>query len=259
MSDGYNRNNNPNQKPPNVLHEYALRLTGEPINGSKRPPSLMMNIKRDGKAGAWCVNLEARTGVEDDKDFGKIPFMIDMPTAFMILNLVQQAADNAEAGKEGDFTRIEISNRRYLRQQNAYSKEPMQDGTIAIGWTSPSPERQSGGQVYIGIKSWDTNRPNCKFVLKPVVDFRRAVKLFKRDGSAWEDGPLSQMYARAWASALAKLLTQVYVDEFTPPPPREQQGGSGGGNRGGGYGNSNNNSAGNSSGGWSESEDDIPM
>lgn len=277
MADGNNFQRNPNAKPPNVLSEFALRLTGEPINGSKRPPSLMLNVKRDGKSGPWCAVLEVRTGVENDKDFGKIPLMLDMPTLFMFLDLINKWADATEAG----FDRIELSSRRYMRAQNAMSKEPMVDGTVAVG-------RTASGQIYLGVKSWDADRPNCKFILRPVVDFRRKVLLFKQDGTPWEDGALSQLYARSWAKSLAKLITQVYVDEFTPAPPREQQqgggggyggnrggggGGYGGGNRGGGNyggGNSGGNAgggygggggggssdAGGSDGGWG---DDIPM
>lgn len=261
--------NNPNAKPPNVLNEYGLRLTGEPVNGSKRPPSLMINVKRDGKSGPWCVNFECRTGVENDKDFGKIAFMLDIPTAFMILGMVQEGAAIGGTG-EAEFDKIEIHNRRFLRQQNAWSKEPMLDGIITVG-------RTAKGEIFIGVKSWDNDRPICKFVLKPVVDFRRAVKLFKKDGSAWEEGPLSQKYAKAWAKGIGELLAHTYASEFVPAPPKEggQGGGGGGGyNRGGGQGGGggnyggnrggggyqNNNGGGNggggSDGGWG---DDIPM
>lgn len=268
MSDGFQRN--PNAKPPNALNEFALRLNGEPINGSKRPPSLMVNVKRDGKSGPWCAVFEARTGVENDKDFGKIPLMLDMPTLFMVMELVNKWCDSTEPG----FDRLETHSRRYMRAQNQMSKEPMLDGTIAIG-------RTPSGQIYIGVKSWDNDRPNCKFVLRPVVDFRRKVLLFKQDGTPWEDGPLSQLYARNWAASIAKLVSQLYASEFTPAPPRENQGGGGGGgnnygNRGGGGGGGNNyggNSGGGgnygggnagggapaaaASGGWGD--DDIPM
>ncbi len=264
MSDG-NRFNNQNQKPPTVLSEYALRLTGEKIGQNKRDPSLMVNVKRDGKSGPWCVLLEARTGVENDKDYGKISFMLDMPTAFMFFGLIEQ---HAAAGKaalasgatEGAFDKIELHNRRFMRGQNAMSKEPMLDGTIAVGHTKD-------GLVYIGIKSWDNERPNCKFILRPVVDFRRAVKLYRKDGTPWEDGPLSQLYATSWAQGMTRLITQAYQAEFTPPAPRENQGGQGGGgyggggNRGGGggnnYGNQGGNQGGGSGGGWSD--DEIPM
>lgn len=225
---------NPNAKPPNALNEYSLRLTGEKIGQNKRDPSLMFNVKRDGKTGPWMVNVECRTGVENDKDFGKIAFVIDMPTAFSILGLVQEYA------QPGDkiFTKVEVLNRRFLRNQNQMSKEPMLDGAIAVG-------RDGAGQVYIGIKSWDNDRPNCKFILKPVVDFRRAVKLYKSDGTPWEEGPLSHLYAKAWSKAIAEMLTQLYVSEFTPAPPRE--GGNGGG--GGGYGNRGGGGGGNNYGG----------
>jgi len=232
---------NPNAKPPNALNEYSLRLNGEKIGQSKRDPSLMFNVKRDGKSGPWMVNVECRTGVENDKDFGKIAFLIDMPTAFSILGLVQKYAQPGEQ----DFTKIEILNRRFMRNQNQMSKEPMLDGAIVVG-------RNGSGQVYIGIKSWDNDRPNCKFILRPVVDFRRAVKLYHKDGTPWEDGPLSQLFAVAWAKSIGEMLTQLYVDEFVPAPPREQNGGQGGGggyNRGGGQGGGGNNYGGGNRGG----------
>lgn len=235
MSDGYNRNNNqpnPNAKPPNALNEFSLKLTGEPLNNSKKSPSLMLNLKRDGKSGPWMVNCETRTGVDDDKDYGKITFMIDMPTAFIILKLINKHADEAEAGKEGDFDKVEILNRRFMRNQNSWSKEPMLEGSITVGHTN-------AGVVYVGVKSWDTNRPIPKFVLKPIVDFRRAVKMYKKDGSEWAEGALSQIFARAWSKSVGQLLTQLYADEFVALPPREQQGGGGGGYGGGGGGNRN--------------------
>ncbi len=227
MADGNNFQRNPNAKPPNVLSEFALRLTGEPINGGKRPPSLMINVKRDGKSGPWCAQFEARTNVENDKDYGKITLMLDMPTLFTVLNLINKWVETPEAG----FDRVELHSRRYMRNQNAMSKEPMLDGTIAVG-------RTASGQIYIGVKSWDPDRPNCKFILRPVVDFRRKVQLFRQDGSPWEDGALSQLFAKSWSEAMARLVSQTYVSEFTPAPPRENQGGGGGGygNRGGGGG-----------------------
>lgn len=265
---------NPNAKPPNALNEYSLRLNGEKIGQSKRDPSLMFNVKRDGKTGPWMANIECRTGVENDKDFGKIAFVVDVPTVFTILALIQQYAEPGEA----DFTKVEVLNRRFIRNQNQMSKEPMLDGSIVVG-------RNQSGQVFIGVKSWDNDRPNCKFILRPVVDFRRAVKLYKKDGSPWEDGPLSQLYAKAWARAIGEMLSQLYVDEFVPAPPREGGNGGGGGggygnrgggggnnyggggNRGGGNnyggGNSGGNDGGGSSGGSSGGDggwgDDIPM
>ena len=240
MSDN---NRNPNQKPPTVLSEFALRLTGEPLNnGGKRPPSLQVNVKRDGKSGPWVVLFETRTNVENDKDFGKISFMLDIPTWTMVIGLIQQHADAAAAGKEADFSKIEIANRRYMRNQNAMSKEPMLDGAIVIGHTS-------SGQIYIGVKSWDNDRPNCKFILRPVVDFRRTVKLYKKDGSEWTEGPLSQLYAHAWAKGMMQLVSHMYITEFTPAPPREQQGGGGGGYGGGGGGGGNRGGYGGNQGG----------
>lgn len=244
MSDGYNRNNNqpnPNAKPPNALNEFSLKLTGEALNGSKKTPSLMLNVKRDGKSGPWMVNCETRTGVDDDKDYGKIPFMMDLPTAFIILKLINKHADEAEAGKEGDFDKVEILNRRFMRNQNSWSKEPMLEGSVTVGHTN-------AGVVYIGIKSWDTNRPIPKFILRPIADFRRAVKMYKKDGSEWAEGALSQIYARAWAQSVGQLLTQLYADEFVALPPREQQGGNGGG--GGGYGGGNRGGNGGGGGGY---------
>lgn len=276
---------NPNQKPPNAMNEYALRLTGDPINGGKKSPLLMVNVKRDGKSGPWSVLFETRTGVENDKDYGKISFLLDMPTAFSILQLVNKHSDAGAAGAEADVDKVEIHARRFIRNQNAWSKEPMLEGTIAVGHTGT-------GQVYVGIKSWDNDRPQCKFLLKPVVDFRRATKFFKKDGTPWDEGPLSQFFARAWAEGIGKLLAILYSNDFTPPPPREDQGGGGGGygggqgggnrqgggggygggggNRGGGGYNNNNNQGGGSGGGGNPAPaaagsaggdwgDDIPM
>lgn len=252
MSEGFNRNNNPNQKPITAMNEYLLHLTGDKIGDNKRPPSLMLNVKRDGKQGPWCAALAVRTNVENDKDYGRIEFLISLSDMFMILEMVNRWADATEAGSD----RMEISNRRYLRSQNAWSKEPMLVGSVSVG-------RTQSGQVFIGVQSYEPDRPKCRFIVKPTVDYRRSVKLFKRDGTEWEEGPLSQLYAKGWARQMGLLIADAYKNDHIPAPPKEQQQGGGnyGNNRGGGgsnYGsNRGNDSGGTDNGGWSD--DDIPM
>lgn len=227
MSDNKQYNNPPRQM--KVLGENSLRLSGNPIQGSKRPPTLGFTVKRDGKQGPWMVFLEVRTNLEGDKDYGRIQFALDLPTAMTLLTRIEMAA------KEENFEgfRMEMLNRRYIRQQNAWSKEPMRDGFIGLFM-------DANRRICIGVSSWDEARPKTEFPLVPVNDFRRAVRFINGRGEAMDDAAATRLYAVGWARAMMALLTERFTNEYVPPEPRPegQQGGYGGGNRGGngGYG-----------------------
>lgn len=249
MTEGYNRSN---QKPMTALSEYLLYLTGDRIGENKRPPSLSLNVKRDGKQGPWCVSLTVKTNVEGDTtDYGRIEFLLSMPEMFCMLELINKWTMATESGND----RIEISSKRYIRSQNSMSKEPMLVGNITVG-------RTASGQIFIGVQSWEQNRPKCRFILRPVVDNRRSVKFYNRDGTPWEDGPLSQLYASGWVRQMGLLIADAYKNDYVAPPPRDNQetgGRQGGYNNRGGYRNDSSvqKSASDSSDGWSD--DDIPM
>lgn len=260
MSDG---NQNRPQRVPNVLSEYKLRLTGDPINGSKRPPSLQVNIKRN------ITVIDVRTGVENDKDYGKISLPIPTPDFFAIMEQILKFSEPGEA----EHVTCEIHAQRFIRAQNARSKEPMLEGSVTVG-------RSSKG-VFIGVKSWDNERPACRFFFRPVVDNRNKTIFLRRDGSAVEEFELSSLYAKGWVRIIGELTALVLKDEFVPPPPpqgagggnggynrgggggynnggnRGGYGGGGGGNGGGGYNNGGGNGGG--GGGGDNWEDGLPM
>lgn len=268
MSDNKQYNNAPPRQL-KVLGENSLRLTGNPIQGSKRPPTLGFSVKRDGKQGPWMVFLEVRTNLEGDKDYGRIQFALDLPTAMSLLARIEAAA------KEENFEgfRIELLNRRFIRQQNSWSKEPMRDGFIGLFM-------DQSRRLTIGVSSWDEGRPKTEFPLVPVNDYRRIVRFINGRGEAMDDATSSRLFSVGWARAMMALLTERFTNEYVAPEPRPegQQGGGGygGGNRGGGYGGGNGgggyggNRGGNgggqqqsapspaSSGGWGN-DDEIPM
>lgn len=269
MSDGQqNRNNKP---PILTMGVQSLKLYGENINGAVKAPMLSLKIKRNEPI------LAVSTGVEGDKDYGKYEVGIDWPTLFEIFQHVDDAANNA------DFpgAKIEFHQKRYMRAQGGQSQTPMLEGQIVIGRVATT------GVVYIGVSTWDNDRPKCRFIFRPVIDSRKKVQVFKGDGTPWGEGELSQAYAKGWVRMMSQIAVLMANQEYVAPDYSQQGGGQrqGGGN-GGGYQNRNNgggggggynqnrgggnggggggyqqqnngNSGGGSSGGWSD--DEIPM
>lgn len=270
MSDG--QQNRTNKPPILTMGVQSLKLYGENINGATKSPMLSLKIKRNEPV------LAVSTGVEGDKDYGKFEVAIDWPTLFQIFQHVDDAASNPEF----PGAKIEFHQKRYMRAQGGQSQTPMLEGQIVVGRIAAS------GVVYIGVSTWDNDRPKCKYIFRPVIDARKKIQVFKGDGTPWGEGELSQAYAKGWVRMMSQIAVLMAQQEYVAPDYSQQNGGGGGqrqgggggswgnrggngggnggggynqnrggGNGGGGYQQNQQQSSGGSSGGWGD--DDIPM
>jgi hypothetical protein len=247
MSDG-NQNRQPRKM--NALSEYKLRLVGEPVNGAKRAPTLGFSVNKNNP------QIDVRTNVEGDKDYGRISAKLDTPTLFTLLALLDQMADPSTPPN----TKHQIRNKA-IRFINGRRSDPMLDTTIIVG-------RDAEGVVFIGVTSWEKERPIIKFPFRPSAMH----ELVDSTGAPVPLAKISEYCARGWANLVAQIIPTILINEYVEPPPRDGAGaGGGGGNRGGGggYGGGGNRSGGGggygggyvggSSGGGSFPDDDLPM
>lgn len=242
MSDG-NQNRQPRKL--NALSEYKLRLIGDPVNGAKRPPTLGFSVNKN------QPQIDVRTNVEGDKDYGRISAKLDTPTFFAILAAVQQMAEPGTA--PGTKQMFKNKATRFL---NGRRSDPMLDTTVIIG-------RDNDGVVFIGVTSWEKERPIIKFPFRP----SQMHEMVDGTGAPAPLSKISELFARGWCIAMGALVSEILHAEYVEPPPRDNagggrpQGGGQGGNRGGyggGYGGGSGSGTGASSGGGFQ-DDDFPM
>ena len=221
--------NNPTPRKPNALSEYKLRIVGDPVNGAKRPPTLGFSVNKN------QPQIDVRTNVEGDKDYGRISAKLDTPTLFLLLaDLEQVAAGPADVKKT-----LAASNFRFINGKR--SDAPMLDSKVVYG-------KDKEGVVFIGVMSWEQGRPIIKFPFRPT----NLYSLSNSDGSAASPADVSVAMCRGWVKIITQIVGQILVDEYVEPPPRDDsRGGGGGGGYGGGGGNNNNNRAGGGGGGYS--------
>lgn len=253
MSDGNRPNNAPK---PNALSEFRLRLKGEKVSPDSKPPTLGFSVKKNNP------QIDVRTGVNNDKDYGRISAKLDTFTFYAILNMLRTMGSKPNGWK----TAIKIHAHRFI---NGKRSDPMLDTSFHIG-------RDDNGVCYMGVTSWEKDRPVIRFQILP----DGAHHFVHGDGRPWEASELSVLMATAYADSLQGLIANALWHEYQEPPPRDGQGGGGGygGNRGGGGGGNNwggnrgggggggygggNQGGGNSGGGGGNSYgggDDFPM
>lgn len=206
----------PNQRKKNALNEYNLRLTGDPINGARRGPTLGFAVVKNNPV------IEVRTNVDGDKDYGRIQAKIDTPTLFAIAEAIATVHT-----KENDTKAIfAVMAHRFIGGQR--SKDPMLDSKVMVG-------KDKDGVCFIAVLSWDKERPVIKFPFRPAV----LHSVTHGDGTPWTPAEVSVVYSKAWAKIVDSIVGMVTVNEYVEPPPRDGgQGGGGGGGyqRGGGNG-----------------------
>lgn len=203
-----------NARKKNALSEYNARLTGDPINGARRGPTLGFAVVKNNP------QFELRTNVDGDKDYGRILGKVDSPTFFAILQALDEIVDKPNETKAV----WAISAHRFINGQR--SKEPMLDSKIMIG-------KDKEGVVYIAVLSWDKDRPIVKFPFRP----QSLHTVSHGDGTPWTAAEVSAAYAKGWVKMLHGIIPQILVAEYVEPPQRE--GGYNGGNRNGGGSNGN--------------------
>lgn len=248
MADG---NMMQNRRKPNALSEFTMRIKAPPVDGSRKNPTLGIAVKKN------KVLIEVRTGVDNDKEFGKITGEMSSHDMFTLCGAMLALADGPNDQKKS----LELSATRFISGQR--SKDVMLNSTVTIG-------KDANGLMFIGVKSWDQSRPIIRFTFGPTVDRFSASKWIHGDGTEVTRAEMSVMYAKGWVELMRPIITQILQDEYWEKPQQEgggynNQGGSGGGynqNRGGG-GNYNQNNAGggggNRGGGDDFSSDDLPL
>lgn len=200
------------QRPKNALDERNLKLTGDLLPGSTRPPTMSV------VALSNQLRFSCYTNKEHDKNNGQINAKMSSIAAYAFLETLKEAIADPTPDK------------RYGMEN---------DGVVNGDWRNPSHEttlfagRDAKGVIYIGVTHVDESRPRLKFPLLP-TNFHRFVN---RDGSPCGDVKSSEFWARGWCKLLEVLAGCVLATNYVEPKPKDApQGGQGGGNRGGGGG-----------------------
>jgi len=206
---------------PNALDEIKLRLSGEPINGSKRRPSLKVATSKNN------IHMTVFTNVEGDQDGGKIAAQMDSVAFFMFLNTLDNILKSPQPIKRS------IPNLNYKFYQGKRSDTPQLISTIIL-------EKESDGSTYISIVN---NRASpAKFYFMP-SDFHN---LLNENGQPVTRAEMTKVYGAAWRELIAALAGNVLAANYVAPEPRDNNGGGNWGNKGGGnYGGGYNNGGGN--------------
>lgn len=230
MSNNFQGNRAPRQL--TILDDFRMRLVGPVANGGERPSNFSVKVVKNRPV------LEVRTNVPNDKNYGRITADLDPISFETFLGWLETIGDKEPGHKDA----LKVSD--YPFTQQGRSKELKLQSTVIVG-------KENDGTVYLGVVSWDSNRPVIKFPVRP-SQFHKYVKA---DGSPWEEAEISQVYARSYARLLRQLVYNVLQATYTPPEPRGggNQGGGGGGYQqrqgGGGGGYQNNNQGGGNQGG----------
>lgn len=205
-------------KPPmrtkNALDEMKLRLNGD-LCGGTRPPSLSMLMMSN------QLRVSCYTNVENDKQNGKIDGKMDSATAYSFLDLLSRAHTFQPGEKYGVECKAPF--------QGDW-RNPKLESTIWVG-------KLDDGTVYIGVISYDHDRPKLIFPLVP-TNFHEFIGTDKKPlGRA----RTSEIYSRGYAKLMENLCAAVLDTHFKEREKKDngnRQGGQGGGQRqGGGYNN----------------------
>lgn len=224
------QNNRPAAKS-NALKDSKLKLYGPAHekatlrNGVPIPPTAQWSV-RDNQP-----RITVYTGVEGDKQDGKIEAAMDLPTASAVFEAIRIYADGGEVdGKPV----VGITCRGYLWTGKGKSEKPMVLATIYVG-------RNRDGNVFLSIVSSDASRPKIVFPILP-TEWHGAVDT---NGETIDNKAVSRLYAKGYANMIEGILQQIVVIEHISWQEQQERrnknnGQSGNGNSGGGgYGNNN--------------------
>lgn len=224
----------------NAFDDYKRRLVGQRVgtDPNNKRPNLTFKMRNN------LPQIVVKTGVGNDKDHGRIsasfPTIDDFEAVLIVLEEIIQGPNNVKEA-------VQIHAKKFIQGKMS---DPMPDTNVLMG-------KDENGVVWIGVTSWEKERPVIKFPFVP-DDLMR----YKHgDGRAWEPGELSIVSAKAMLRRVRAMFPFSYVNEYTQPKPRDNNQ-SGGGNRGynGGGGGNNNNSNNSGGGGQRYGDDDgFPM
>lgn len=237
-----------NRKAPTltVFDVMSNWLFAKPVNGSNKRPNLRIKVLGN------VPRITVKTGVDGDKDYGKIDFQTDLATFTVAMHKLQEMAEGRDQSEGYIFD-----------YENDFLAGKKLDNKIVLSMLQIGRDKESG-KLYIAVISGDKSRPRIQFFFGP----SQYHNIRRKDGSALTEREMSDAYAIGFLKPACKLMMQYLESNFDPeaknvPKPMGQQGGGNGGGYGGGNrqgGNSGGYQGGGNSGGGSSSsfDEDLP-
>lgn len=206
-------------RPKNALDEFKLRLSCPPVQGANKP-------------GSWAISLVANnpridvyTNVPNDKNNGNIRGAMDMPTFYLLIEMMRKAITLE------DNQVLKLQNLNHVFFGGERSAEPKLVSTTLVG-------RDKDGVLFLACVAKD--RPYLKFSMLPsnyhvMIDVN-GEPMNKRDASNY--------FLAGYANMLENMMAATAAVNYTEPKPKD-----GNNNRGNGGGGGNNYNRGNQGGG----------
>lgn len=228
----------PAPRPRNVLDEFKLRMSCPPVQGGTRPGSLAVSLVKN------QPHIDVYTNVPNDKNNGNIRAAMDMPTFYMLLELMENVVtlDPEQCYK--------VPNKNHTFFEGKRSDEPKLISTTIVG-------RDKDGVAFIAVVAKD--RPYLKFNFLP-TNYHAVIGL---DGQQMSPRDTSTYMLKGWIEQYRNFMAACANTNYVEPPPREDAGtpkqsygGGQGGNSGGGGGWKGNSGGGNND--WKNKQNNAP-
>lgn len=218
-------------RPKNALDEYKLRLSCPPVQGANKP-------------GSWAISLVANnpridvyTNVPNDKNNGNIRGAMDMPSFYLLLQMMRKAVTLE------DNQVLKLQNLNHVFFGGERSAEPKLVSTTLVG-------RDKDGVLFLACVAKD--RPYLKFNMLP-SNYHVMIGV---NGEPVSKREASDYYLAGYATMLENMMAATAVANYTEPKPKDgQNGGQRQGGGGGGSNNYNNNRNNNGGGGGGQRND----
>lgn len=193
--------------PKNALSEVKLRLSAEPVNGSKRRPSLAVDVAKN------QPRLNVYTNIEGDKNNGAVRAAMDTITFFAFLQALQDAID-----APGDY-KVLIENSNHTFNNGKRSAEPELVSKTHVC-------KDKDGCIFISVTDGKVTPVKFYFGSSQYHNFFIAGQPMGKD-------QCSVLHAKAWLRMMQQLLPAVLAATYEEPEQKDYNGN--GGNKGGGY------------------------
>ena len=224
----------------------TMAVYAQPLEGSKRKPSFKLDYRKN------RVRLVVRTGVENDKDYGRM--VIDLPPpAFQALILLVEKVANIRLTEDVPEYKefIEVYRPDFM---NKGSGKQIKAGEVIIG-------KDKAGMVFISVHMH--GRPCPKFEWGSPNNW---IRYKHATGEAFKPSELSVMEALAWAKLMSNTLP-IVMNRFYEAENFGNNNNNNGGNNNGGYngGGNRQNNGGQQHGGYNDvptaqdPDDDLPF
>lgn len=221
-------------RPKNALDEFKLRLSCPPVQGATKP-------------GSWAISLVANnpridvyTNVPNDKNNGNIRGAMDMPTFYLLIEMMRKAITL------DDNQVLKLQNLNHVFFGGERSAEPKLISTTLVG-------RDKDGVLFLACVAKD--RPYLKFNMLP-TNYHVMIDV---NGEPMNKREASNYFLAGYANMLENMMAAVAVVNYTEPKPKDNNGGGNnynrGGNGGGGGNNYNRNNNGGGGGGGQRNND----